>query len=102
MVSDARVVAWGSAPVLLQPFRLINIIGAKQVISVLKRNIRDHPTLIMVNLYFVVYPTVNVTIMPITILVYWNKSLYDWKNEAVLGGQGWQQASAIRINARTY
>ena len=51
---------------------------------------------------FVVYPTVNVTIMPITIVVYWNKSLYDGKNAAVLGGQGWQETSAIKINAQIY
>jgi len=43
------VVASGKAPVLLQPLIPINKSGAQHVSSVLKRYIRDHPTLIMVN-----------------------------------------------------
>ncbi|CAI4163586.1 hypothetical protein ALT1644_380014 [Alteromonas macleodii] len=51
VVREGRVVASGRTPVLLQPFRPIIKSDALQVISVLKRNIRDHPTLIMVNLW---------------------------------------------------
>ncbi|CAA0289761.1 hypothetical protein ALT721_1310084 [Alteromonas alvinellae] len=51
VVSEGRVVASGRVPVLLQPLRPISKSGAQHVISFLKRNIRDHPTLIMVNLW---------------------------------------------------